>query len=179
VTLTGTNFVNVTAVTVNGSPLAPPPIGYVVVNATTITFTPPTPSALGPVNVTVTTSAGTSPAKTLTYTETQPLTLLGPVFLINGQNGSWNWGGKANQIQFFNFSLSNATATFNGQPFLLYLGSVPLGSTNAVGMGNLTAPISGVPISVPIYTQVMTIAPPGNNPASVQLSNITTTQAIL
>lgn len=178
VTLTGTNFVNVTNVTV-GSTVLTPPLGFNVVNSTTITFVPPAPAALGNVNVTVTNTAGPSLASTLTYVETQPLGLAGPVFLINGQNAAWNWGGKANQIQFFNFSLSPNTAIFNGQPFLLYLGSVPLGSTSAVGLGSLVAPISGIPTSTIIYTQVMTIAPPGNNPATVQLSNVTSTQVIL
>lgn len=179
VTLTGTNFINVTAVTVNGTPLPAPPTGYNVVNSTTITFVPPTPTALGTVNVTVTNSAGTSAAKTLTYVETQPLFLAGPVFLLNGQTGTWSWGGKANQIQFFNFATTNNTTTFNGQTFLLYLGSVPLGNTSAIGFGQLAAPISGVPSGITIYTQVMTIAPPGNNPATLQLSNITASQVLL
>jgi IPT/TIG domain len=178
VTLNGTNFTGATAVTVGSTQLTGPPIGFQVVNATTITFAPPTPTALGNANVTVTNAAGTSAPKTLTYVETQPLAMNGPIFMINGQNASWSWGGKANQIAFFNYSLTLNTTTLNGQTFLLYLGSVPVANTNAVGLGSLTVPITGVPVGTIIHTQVMTVAPPGTNISSVQLSNIVTSQTI-
>lgn len=177
VTLTGTGFTGATAVTVNGVALAPFS-GFQVASDTQLTFTPPAPTALGSVNVTVTNSAGTSAAKQITYTETQPLGLVGTPLIINGLPLSFAWGGKANQITFFNFSNTNTTTTFNGQPFLLYLATIPWVNTDSMGLGSISTTITGVPAGLIIYSQVMTVSPPGTNPSTVQLSNIVSSQVI-
>jgi hypothetical protein len=171
VTLTGTGFAGATIVTVNGVPLGQG-TEFTIVDDTTITITPPTPVALGAVDVVVTSPAGSSGPQSLTYVETQPLTLTGPLFIINGTNVSYAWGGKANQIAFLNVAATNTTVNFMGQPFLLYLISVPMLPTSAAGLGGLTAPVTGAPLGANLFTQILTIAPPGTNLSSIQLSNV-------
>lgn len=56
VTITGTNFTNASAVTLNGAPIT----GFTVVDATTITFVVPAGAASGPVGVTTTGGTGVS-----------------------------------------------------------------------------------------------------------------------
>lgn len=177
VTLTGTNFTGTTAVTVGGTQLLPV-VGFVVIDATTIQINAPNATAFGGTNVTVTTPQGTSNAQVLSYFETQPLTLAGPLFLVNGGTATYSWGGKANQITLFDVALTNQTSTFNGQPFLISLFSLPLGSTNAAGIGSIAAPVNGAPVGLNIYTQILTVAPPGTDLGTVQLSNIHATQVL-
>lgn len=177
VTLTGLNFTGATIVTVGATQLLPV-LGFVVINDTSIQANLPNAAALGSVGITVTTPNGTSNSQSITYIETQPLVLAGPLFLTNGGTASYSWGGKANQIALFNVATTNTSTIFNGQPFLLYLFSLPIGTTNAAGLGSLSTPVNGAPVGLNLFTQILTVAPPGTDLSTVQLSNIHGTQVI-
>ncbi len=178
VTLTGTGFSSATIVTVGTKQLTNPPDGFQIIDPCTIKFDPPNPIALGDVDVTVTNSVGTSAPITLTYKVTEPLEMDGPPLLIDGSIVKWSWGGAPNQVTLFNYSLTPNTLMFNGQEFLIYLGSFAVGKTNAAGLGSLTVPISGVPNGTIIFTQVLTVDPPAYSIATVKLSNIVKSKAI-
>lgn len=170
ITVLGNNFTGATAVNVGTETLTAGE--FTVVNVNTITFSAPNAPALGPNAVTVTNGGGTSNPGNLTYNETQPLLLIGPGFIGNGTNANYTWGGKANQITFLLMNLDGTTFNFKGTPMLNFILFVNMPNTDAVGIGGLTAPISGVPVGVNIFTQIMTVAPPGTAINTVQLSNI-------
>lgn len=173
-TIIGNNFTGATQVTI-GSTVLPNPL---VIDNNTINVNAPLSNSLGAASVTVTTPNGTSNAGAFNYAITDPLTLQAPAFLINGQSATFTWGGQANQVTFLSVAGANNTAVSFGQTLLLPLLLIQLANTNAAGVGQLVAPVNGGIAGQAIFTQIWTLAPPGNNPATLRSSNIGTSTVL-
>jgi hypothetical protein len=172
ITLSGSGFNGVTQVAVGGTTLTSGQ--FTIANDSQIQFQAPVPTTLGPVNVNVTDIGGTSNSVPLTYEQTDPLTLVAPPFLFNGQPATWSWGGQPNQVVFMLFNTSGATAPFKGTQLLVWDVLIPFPNTDGAGLGSLpVAMVSGLTSGLTIRAQILTADPGAIGFDSIELSNIT------
>ncbi|WHU02967.1 IPT/TIG domain-containing protein [Sphingomonas sp. NIBR02145] len=145
VTITGTNFTGVTAVTFGGTAAT----GFTFVNATTITATSPAGSA-GTVDIRVTTSGGTSATSAsdqFTYIAAPTVTSVSP---IAGPTG----GGQTVTITGTGFAAAPGT------------GAVKFGVTNATYTINSNTQITATSPANAAGTYDVTVATPGGTSAT-------------
>ncbi len=155
VVLTGTNFAEANSMSVGGTVLQHG-AGFTVNSNTQITLLPPAPTSLGAKNVTVTHPGGTSPAKTLTYVETNPPKLSASTLAGAGQLFAWSWGGGIGDTGFLIVSTQATTAQVSGQTIL----AVPILLTSqtltGIGIGSLSLTLPASAQGLFIWSQFVT-----------------------
>jgi hypothetical protein len=161
VTVTGTDFTNVTAVTLNGVAIS----GFTVVNNTTIIFTVPLGATSGPIAVTTPTGTATS---TDTFTVTLPVPTITSLTPTTTVAGSAAFTLTVNGTGF----LAGSVVHFNGTALTTTFGSatqltavVPASAVATVGSYNVTAENpsdtqggASAPITFTVTTPAPTIA---------------------
>ncbi|MBD2720663.1 IPT/TIG domain-containing protein [Hymenobacter armeniacus] len=155
VTITGTNLIGATAVTLNGVAIT----GFTVVNATTITFTVPATATSGTIAVTTpggtVTSTGTftfnAPAAAPTITSFTPTSgPVGTTVTVTGTNFTGATGATLNGTAVTNFMVMSATSVMFDVPTGATSGTIAV--TTPAGTGTSTGTFT---VSAPVVTPVI------------------------
>lgn len=173
-TVTGTAFVDVTGVSLGGTPLAPS--SFFVASETTISVSPPIASALGPTNLVVTTGAGVSNAFPITVVANEPPLLLSPFLAFNGSPLTFNFAGDPGDLAFLVVNLNGQVFPCNGQSCLSPLILLQIPSLNAAGTGSLAVVPNGVPSATIFNTQFWFLDAGATSTSSLEATNVTQTQ---
>lgn len=157
ITLTGSDFTDVTEVNSGGTVLLSP--DFTVVNDSTITYDAPTAAALGITEVTVTGPAGTSGPANFTYVETDPPRLAVAASVNTADPLAWTYGGGAADYFLLLVYTDSTTFPFHGFDVLLNYVVLHSGFLDAVGLGNLGITVPSGLVGITFYSQVVTFEP--------------------
>lgn len=164
VTLSGTGFLGVSSVKVDGAVLSSFPPMFAIIDDATLTFTMPTASKLGPVTIELTGQSGTASSTidvVANATPTLELKNSNPGFLIQSLGLEFVVGGHPGDIAFVLASpelvptplpglVDVDLAIGNNATSLFILGSPLIG---AAGYTQLSVPLSGLAAGTVIHTQ--------------------------
>ena len=158
VTLTGTGFVGVNQVQIDGVAVAVPAIQ--VLSDTSMRFTPTNGLTPGFHLVRVINSAGTSNQWPLTFTATQPCEIRVPAAVLGGSNLVWDIGGTPNDAGYLGVSLLNTTSPIQSWPLLDSFSPLWLGSFSAGGIAQFSTAVPPQILNgIRVYSQLLAFDP--------------------
>ncbi|MFG0315809.1 MAG: M12 family metallo-peptidase, partial [Planctomycetota bacterium JB042] len=160
-------------VTVGG--LALPPGAVTIVDDQHLQFLAPSAPSLGSVPVQVVTAGGASLAAPLVFVPPSPPTLVAPGLTLNGWVLTLQMAGTPGGSAWLLANATGSAIPFGGGSLLDPAALLPLAPLNGLGLGTLSAPITGVPAGTTFSLQLLTVDPPGNDPGTLEVSAVVAT----
>lgn len=158
VTLTGTGFVGVNQVQIDGVAVVTPAIQ--VLSDTSMRFTPTSGLTPGFHLVRVVNSAGPSNQWPVTFTVTQPCEIRVAAAVLGGSNLAWDMGGTPNDAAYLGVSLLNTTSPIQAWPLIDGFSPLWLGSLSAGGIAQFSTVVPPQILNgIRIYSQMLAFDP--------------------